>query len=227
MKQENKSWRMSRKYFYYKLDLFLDDQLDKLIEEIESIEPYKRNKDKKLILDKCKSLKKTHIKLDMNHSVKMSIRKEKMKTISKNVTEWQSFSTNQESLDDIMFRLIAQEKFDCNLICLSYICKFSILPEEFIDDMIFVTSGLFSFTKWDDAHVNNLVSCLEEDNFDKEDFHKLYPSADTKNVGEKIDWFEIHTNQNISDEFKKSHWSFFERNVKCKYLYSTEEEFDD
>ena len=52
MKQEGKTWRFSRKKFYEKLDLFLDQGLDEYIKElseIEDLDSFQRDKLKALI----------------------------------------------------------------------------------------------------------------------------------------------------------------------------------
>ena len=52
MKQEGKTWRFSRKKFYEKLDLFLDQGLYEYIKElseIEDLDSFKRDKLKALI----------------------------------------------------------------------------------------------------------------------------------------------------------------------------------
>lgn len=222
MKHENKPWRISRKNFYNKLDLFLDKRLNELIDNIQSIELIDRTSYMKRLLSKAKKVKKVSVSINDTKG-KMNSRKEKVRIISQDIKDWENFSMNMESADDIVFRLIIQEKFKVDLCCLGYICKYSVLSEDLIDDIIFITSGLFSFSKWDDTHVHSVVKCLEKDNFEDEEFKALYPFVKTNKLSERIDWYEIYMNQKISDEFKKSHSQFFQRTAKLNFKFKDEE----
>lgn len=203
MKEEGKLWRFSRKKFYKKLDLFLDQELDKYINQLNNIENL--TKFQKDILKKCVKAKKEHFEINSSKSLKYIYRMNKIKAISNNINEWSEFSMKPENLEDIAFRLIIFEKFKISLCCVSYICQYSSLPEDFIDDMIYITSGQFSFTKWDDEHVQSVVKSLETHNFKDEELHKLFPGYDGHQLHERIDWKEIYRYQKISTEFAESH----------------------
>ena len=181
MKQEGKTWRFSRKKFYEKLDLFLDQGLDEYIKELSEIE-------------------------DLD-----SFQRDKLKAVANNVKDWAKFSTNPESLEDIAFRVIVFEKFGISLCCLSYICHYSTLPEDFIDDIIFITSGLFSFNKWDDTHVHAIVKSIEDNDFKNENLLKLFSGYNGHKLNDRLDWREISRYQKLSSEFIESHRNYFPR----------------
>ena len=137
----------------------------------------------------------------------------KSKALSNNVKDWVNFYTKPEKLEDIAFRVIVFEKFGISLCCLSYICHYSTLPEDFIDDIIFITSGLFSFNKWDDTHVHAIVKSIEDNDFKNENLLKLFPAyKGNKKLCNRIGWNEIYKYQKLSSEFKKSHINFFKNN---------------
>ena len=155
MKQEGKTWRFSRKKFYEKLDLFLDQGLDEYIKELIAIE--KLDSFRLDILKASIKARKEHYEITDSKKIKNKCRIDKLKALSNNVKDWANFSTKPEKLEDIAFRVIIFEKFGISLCCLNYICQYSHLPEDFIDDIIFITSGQFSFSKWDDVHVHAIV----------------------------------------------------------------------
>lgn len=209
MKQEGKTWRFSRKKFYEKLDLFLDQGLDEYIKElseIEDLDSFRRDKLKALI-----KARKEHYEITDSKALKNKYRIDKLKAVANNVKDWAKFSTNPESLEDIGFRVIVFEKFGISLCCLSYICHYSTLPEDFIDDIIFITSGLFSFNKWDDVHVHAIVKSIEDNDFKNENLLKLFSGYNGHKLNDRLDWREISRYQKLSSEFIESHRNFFPR----------------
>ena len=211
MKQEGKTWRFSRKKFYEKLDLFLDQGLDEYIKELSTME--KLDSFRRDILKTLIKARKEHYEITDSKKIKNKCRIDKLKALSNNVKDWVNFSTKPEKLEDIAFRVIIFEKFGISLCCLNYICQYSHLPEDFIDDIIFITSGQFSFSKWDDVHVHAIVKSIEDNDFKNENLLKLFPAyKGNKKLCNRIGWNEIYKYQKLSSEFKKSHINFFKNN---------------
>ena len=211
MKQEGKTWRFSRKKFYEKLDLFLDQGLDEYIKELIAIE--KLDSFRLDILKASIKARKEHYEITDSKKIKNKCRIDKLKALSNNVKDWVNFSTKPEKLEDIAFRVIIFEKFGISLCCLNYICQYSHLPEDFIDDIIFITSGQFSFSKWDDVHVHAIVKSIEDNDFKNENLLRLFPAyKGNKKLRNRIGWNEIYKYQKLSSEFKKSHINFFKNN---------------
>ena len=211
MKQEGKTWRFSRKKFYEKLDLFLDQGLDEYIKELSTME--KLDSFHRDILKASIKARKEHYEITDSKKIKHKCRIDKSKALSNNVKDWANFSTKPEKLEDIAFRVIIFEKFGISLCCLNYICQYSHLPEDFIDDIIFITSGQFSFSKWDDVHVHAIVKSIEDNDFKNENLLRLFPAyKGNKKLRNRIGWNEIYKYQKLSSEFKKSHINFFKNN---------------
>ena len=211
MKQEGKTWRFSRKKFYEKLDLFLDQGLDEYIKELSTME--KLDSFRRDILKTLIKARKEHYEITDSKKIKNKCRIDKLKALSNNVKDWVNFSTKPEKLEDIAFRVIIFEKFGISLCCLNYICQYSHLPEDFIDDIIFITSGQFSFSKWDDVHVHAIVKSIEDNDFKNENLLRLFPAyKGNKKLCNRIGWNEIYKYQKLSSEFKKSHINFFKNN---------------
>ena len=207
MKQEGKTWRFSRKKFYEKLDLFLDQGLDEYIKELIAIE--KLDSFRLDILKASIKARKEHDEMTDSKALKNKYRIDKLKAVANNVKDWAKFSTNPESPEDIAFRVIVFEKFGISLCCLSYICHYSTLPEDFIDDIIFITSGLFSFNKWDDTHVHAIVKSIEDNDFKNENLLKLFSGYNGHKLNDRLDWREISRYQKLSSEFIESHRNYF------------------
>ena len=213
MKQEGKTWRFSRKKFYEKLDLFLDQGLDEYIKELSTME--KLDSFRRDILKASIKARKEHYEITDSKKIKNKCRIDKLKALSNNVKDWVNFSIKPEKLEDIAFRVIIFEKFGISLCCLNYICQYSHLPEDFIDDIIFITSGQFSFNKWDDVHVHAIVKSIEDNDFKNENLLRLFPAyKGNKKLHDRIGWKEIYKYQKLSSEFKKSHINFFSKNNK-------------
>ena len=210
MKQEGKTWRFSRKKFYEKLDLFLDQGLDEYIKELSTME--KLDSFRRDILKASIKARKEHYEITDSKKIKNKCRIDKLKALSNNVKDWVNFSIKPEKLEDIAFRVIIFEKFGISLCCLNYICQYSHLQEDFIDDIIFITSGQFSFNKWDDVHVHAIVKSIEDNDFKNENLLRLFPAyKGNKKLHDRIGWKEIYKYQKLSSEFKKSHINFFKK----------------
>ena len=207
MKQEGKTWRFSRKKFYEKLDLFLDQGLDEYIKELIAIE--KLDSFRLDILKASIKARKEQYEITDSKKIKNKCRIDKLKALSNNVKDWVNFSTKPEKLEDIAFRVIIFEKFGISLCCLNYICQYSHLPEDFIDDIIFITSGQFSFNKWDDVHVHAIVKSIEDNDFKNENLLKLFSGYNGHKLNDRLDWREISRYQKLSSEFIESHRNYF------------------
>ena len=187
------------------MDQGLDEYIKEL-SEIEYIDSFHRDKLKALI-----KARKEHYEITDSKALKNKYRIDKLKAVANNVKDWAKFSTNTESLEDIAFRVIVFEKFGISLCCLSYICHYSTLPEDFIDDIIFITSGLFSFNKWDDTHVHAIVKSIEDNDFKNENLLKLFSGYNGHKLNDRLDWREISRYQKLSSEFIESHRNYFPR----------------
>lgn len=144
---------------------------------------------------------------------------------------WVEFSTGDRSEKEIELRALVNEKV-CrgasaldSCICYSYICRFSKLSEEFIKDLIFISSGLFDFNYYDDYHINltndiviaynkkyNLEEYINElFNNEKDNIHPLYKykvekiisdqRKSYKKIIDKLNWYDIYKYQDLSNDF--------------------------
>ena len=87
-----------------------------------------------------------------------TLRTLKVQLLANNVDDWTNFSLNPTSLKEVMVRLIAGKQHNVSLCCISYICSSTLINEEFIKDMMYVTSPFFSFSSWEDDVVESICS---------------------------------------------------------------------
>lgn len=159
--------------------------------------------------------------------------------------QWFEFSMNPQSEEDIRERAIYDALLKTNSICYSYICRFSQLSEKFIEEMMFITSGLFSFEYYDQKHIDYVVDLIDkgfkfkpaQESYIYELAHKIRstegkgkPSKDpvlqfvskllrTDNIIEdKLDWFYLLSYQNLSPAFIKKHSTLFVEEERKKQL---------
>lgn len=142
-----KTWRLSKEEFIKKADAYFDR---KIMEIKVSVNTMKGDHYKKVssALTKLKNAENSNASDDI-------VRKLKADLVCCGGGDWSKFSLyKKETPNDIVFMLLLNEVFDCSLVAYTYICEFSVLSEDLIKDMIFIESELFSFSYWDDKHVD-------------------------------------------------------------------------
>ena len=141
------------------------------------------------------------------------------------VRQWASWSMTPHTEDEIRQRYLT----DFDLICTSYVCRYSRVSEKFIEEMLALSTGLLTLDTYD-ANIDTLIK-LEKDKLLKNDdswiayipklnipavkalYYKdgKWLSQDdiasnmkaTNIFNDKIDWQYIAAYQMLSDEFKE------------------------
>lgn len=135
---------------------------------------------------------------------------------SKTNNKWQEWSMEPHTEDEIRDAYIN----DPDNICTSYICRYSNLSEDFIEELIYLSTGVFSYRP--DLYTENNIEYLKKimsieptsartnyiksinmknvSNKDKEfvAYLKTYHS----NIRSKIDWWQIASYQKLSKDFR-------------------------
>ena len=159
--------------------------------------------------------------------------------------EWLEFSSVQQSEDAIRERALYDALHNTNSICYSYICKNSIMREEFIEELMFISSELFDFEYYDQEHIDMVVNLIDQGFKSREEQDKyleqLASKVRIKNretgkmdpdpfitkiltvqsiVADKLDWFYIAKFQNLSPEFINKHKKLIgAENQKIQTIY--------
>lgn len=116
--------------------------------------------------------------------------------LAEDVEEWARFSTRHDlSEKEITISVLLSIEFDVSIASLTYICAANKLSEEFLEELVFITSGVlfdkyaptdhrgvkkfdYHFDLWDDEHVDCVNRCLANSisahKYDNE-FARLFP----------------------------------------------------
>jgi hypothetical protein len=121
------------------------------------------------------------------------------KLVVENVNDWYKFSTQPQSEEDIRDRIIKEiiENNISKYLCLSYVCKYSKLSEDFIEELIYLTGT---------SRAKILNSIGEK--------------IDTSNIKHsRVDWYNICAYQKLSEDFIERH----KNDVLWSMIYRTQD----
>ena len=147
-----------------------------------------------------------------------------METHSKELKDWLDFSLFPQSELDIRKRAVDDALYKTHSLCYSYVCRFSKLSEEFIEDLMFITSPFYEIDYDNKENRNFIVDLIDLDITTKSQLekaitrlsksrpvdsgllNKFHGNRKVKNVAsDRLDWFYLYKFQNLSDEFIKKH----------------------
>lgn len=199
-------WRMTEAEFEEKLDKYLD----KKVEELDFIlkERYYETNKKKYIT--IRSL----IRSFYDTQYLPEKREYGVRILGGEVKDWVDISLDSEtSLEELMLRFIAGELYNEQLVCISFLCNNKNITEEFIDDIQYVGSGLFSFDEWNDEHKNVIISYIDNT-------YASNPNSIAKNNKELLKWYDkdripLHIRDRI--DWKNLPLYRFSNNFKSKH----------
>ena len=143
------------------------------------------------------------------------------KSSSWDTKDWADFSLSDHNEDDIRVRILAQTYFGEDCISVSYMLSASKVSEEFLEELMFITSPLFDFSYYDQDHIDAVCKFYSLDKKGQEEFKKKIYESDIydkkfkealvslKPLSEincsksnnKLDWFNIINYQNVSENF--------------------------
>ena len=130
--------------------------------------------------------------------------------VLEDLDNWKSFSSGPHTdLNEIMLRTIISNTYQCNYVCLLYVSMNIDLTEEFIEDLIYVSSPLFKFNEWDDKHVEAVTNCAASGiNANKsKELIELYGKKRLTNrpIDIKIDLSEVGCGR-MSEKFRSKYY---------------------
>lgn len=134
------------------------------------------------------------------------------KKINEKVNDWYTFSTTPQTEEDIRTRLMKEikEKSPGKYVCMTYICKYSTLSEDFIEEIINLTKTKFR---------KSYFSIDGKKPTDRNSYYEYASRVDWKNIcryqklseefierhKNDVLWNYIYQFQDLSEEFKKEH----------------------
>lgn len=124
------------------------------------------------------------------------------------VDKWYAFSSQPRTEEEIEEMLLT----DPDNICVSYVCQFSKLSEDFIEKMIVLSTGLLSKENYDESFdaVKEVMQYQYEHIGEKgcepkslvyKDKNGLTSIVSSASVGDRVDWKAISIYQTLSTDF--------------------------
>ena len=171
MESKNKIWRFSSEdeFLDYAIE-YVTNHVDSIVEKINT---FPNDKAKKL---KSK-IKDYYFIYRFKYTNKYDLLKIGISIVIEDVDNWREFSSDAFSpLKDIVTRAILGKMFKANYVCYTLLYNNENITEDFLEDMIYIDSPLFSFDEWNDQHVTAVCNCaaaLNKMNNDEE-LKKVY-----------------------------------------------------
>ena len=147
-----------------------------------------------------------------------------METQSKELEDWLDFSLYPQSELEIRKRAVNDAMYKTHSLCYSYVCRFSKLSEEFIEDLMFITSPFYEIDYDNKENRNFVVDLIDLDvstrsqlekaiaklsksrSIDSGFLNKFHGNRKVKNVAsDRLDWFYLYKFQNLAEPFIKKH----------------------
>ena len=146
-----------------------------------------------------------------------------------NVSEWSEFSLVPQTEQALEERLLS----NINSVCVTYICRFSVLSEKFIERLLALTTGVLNKESTEeeiqmltDFMVDKLTN-QERDRKkkiniwtmvkdDKGIMVRTYKSFNESNLSDRLDWTYIARFQALSNDFIKK----YAKHLEYKDLYA-------
>ena len=171
MESKNKIWRFSSEdeFLDYAIE-YVTNHVDSIVEKIDT---FPNDKAKKL---KSK-IKDYYFIYRFKYTNKYDLLKIGISIVIEDVDNWREFSSDTFSpLKDIVTRAILGKMFKANYVCYTLLYHNENITEDFLEDMIYIDSPLFSFDEWDDQHVTAVCNCAAALNKmnDDEELKKVY-----------------------------------------------------
>ena len=198
-------WRMSKKEVEDKLDTYLEKIVPTMDFDTHLWDNSKRTNYEESV--------RTFYKDNVDRRAKFKAAGCIMK---KNVDEWAEFSLAVDrDPEEILLRILLDHYY-CEdpgaTVCISYLGNNILLDEQFVKEVIYITSGFFDFDDWDDEHVDvvNRAALATTDDETVKILKKVYTDGQIKKVFTKTKYRDISITFPVdssaikySPEFKK------------------------
>lgn len=131
-------------------------------------------------------------------------------------SDWAKYSMEPRTLDEIMLGTMVSRELEEPYLCTSYICRYSMMTDEFVRDLIYVNSGLADFGYWNDDvidFVNKLYLSMPKDGRNTLVTDEIYEAINKKELPEEyINFLKSKIVENI--ENNKTHVYISENKLK-------------
>ena len=194
MESKNKIWRFSSEdeFLDYAIE-YVTNHIDNMVERIDTFDKSKKLKSK---------IKDYYFIYKFKYTNKYDLLKLGISIVIEDVNNWGEFSSDAFSqLKDIVTRAILGKMFKVNYVCYTLLYHNENITEDFLEDMIYIDSPLFSFDEWDDQHVSAVCNCAAASNKMKDDKELKKVYNDRELTAGKIKVRFNLDEYNVSEEF--------------------------
>ncbi len=145
---------------------------------------------------------------------------EKLEAYRRNTLNWLNFSMHPQTEDAIRDRIMREieEEDASKYVCISYVCRYSKLSEEFIEELDSLTSQMRKYTVFSKDKVpegesqwqlvNRNSSRLDWRNICQ--YQKLSEDFIERHKNDVL-WPIIFSHQDLSEEFKREHYTYYKQ----------------
>lgn len=145
---------------------------------------------------------------------------EKLEAYKRNTLNWLNFSMHPQTEDAIRDRIMKEieEEDASKYVCISYVCRYSKLSEEFIEELDSLTSQMRKYTVFSKDKVpegesqwqlvNRNSSRLDWRNICQ--YQKLSEDFIERHKNDVL-WPIIFSHQDLSEEFKREHYTYYKQ----------------
>jgi hypothetical protein len=210
-KDKPRPWRWSEQEFYERLDDYLEKRIEWMSKHIEELN--------------CSNTGRLNMKIAISEYHRTEYPPNKRiagcRALGLNVRDWSRISLDPNtSLEKLMLLYIAGELYNEPLICIAFMCKNPKITEEFIEDAMYIGSGLFAFDEWDKAPA--VIDYIDKGEYDNSKESKellaLYDEERIPvHVKDRIDWKNINFRK-YSKDFIHRHKLLIERCYKYSHI---------
>lgn len=201
MEPGGKIWRFSSEdeFLDYAIE-YVTSHIDNIVERIDT---FANDKAKKL---KSK-IKDYYFIYRFKENHKYDLLKIGVSIATEDVDNWGEFSSGAFSpLKDIVTRAILGKMFGTNYVCYTLLYHNENITEDFLEDMIYIDSPLFSFDEWDDNHVAVVCNCAANSNrmIDDEGLKEIYKdhSLTTSKIKVRFNLDEYNVSKEFLEKYK-------------------------
>ena len=160
-----KTWRMSEKDFLDKVAEFIEKEYpaskEKIQGEVDSIGKNVQFKNDGIRERSIALMNAQYMEGKPNQHSK-SVLESKLKLMSLDSYWFSEWSLRPHTPEEIVLAVLINTYFNLHLVSITYICRANYLTADIIEDLMFITSELFSFDAWNDACVEFTCNILKE-----------------------------------------------------------------
>lgn len=149
------------------------------------------------------------------------------------MSDYINFSLQRQNISDIRERALINVVFKYDAICYTYICRYSVITSDFLEELVFITSPFFDISYYNDEYKELVCNILQVPNEERNQYiSSLIKDSDkyspifisklqaykklalTNRKDSKVDWFGIVNYQTIPRNVLEKYSNNFDTSLK-------------